>query len=492
MGLGFLDVLGSVSGGLADSMQQNNKSALLRQSAEARRTKEEEAAFQAKLRAVQQTNDPQALADFLAGASIPESFKGATGALTQSANRQIEQKQLADADATSKGELDAFVEDYSDENVAGVEQFGVEGELDSERNQRGNVLKDLVNDASLDLPETKVTEGQLRRLGRGGAEGGAQKFANLQVVLDKQLEQRIGKSKLAEKNKIANAIGTLKDEDDAIAKRNQAKALGALDLVEQIDARIERGFGDDVENSDPVTGGVRKSFMNALPDAIKLLEGGSTGTTTEQFLLAGMGGQQMNQKERESFDTVVADTVFRKTDLTADGKKTARRAKGIVSMLHKLEVLVKDPQVRDAMGKYKGLETELERWYKGGFSGKGTRIEEFFTLSGMTVDEFSRIQSGAALTEDERKFYLDLVGGITTNPEAFMTRAGVIKDQFRNTAENIYGSALLQKYGASDRDDLLEMLLGDAMVSNDEILRRVIEEQDVKAKSIARQRGLIR
>lgn len=115
---------------------------------------------------------------------------------------------------------------------------------------------------------------------------------------------------------------------------------------------------------------------------------------------------------------------------------------------------LEDPVVKAALGKIRGSYTLFRGWADGK-DDMAPEVQEFLQMLDLSTDFISRKMSGAALTEDERTFYKELLGRPTQEPKAIRRQLIGVIQSLEEEQKAIYENAW-QKAGYSRKSD--EML----------------------------------
>jgi hypothetical protein len=295
MGLGILDVLGSISGGVADASVANAKRSGLRATAEAsaeeERRKRRIEDFKLRKSIIDPTDTVamQELTEqfsdlFGVGSSVivDESFKRAKADQEKSAeeSRRIkEENAFVAKNSTPTTLLDDLVDPGEQErqrelyNPSGL-GVGVSGSFQRAKDRNRGVQDEarLLQGMGQGInTEGSISDAELRKLYSEGADGGVQNFANIQQNQSDQLKRQVGNAKANEISKVIEKISELDNMENAKALLARAKALGAIDnAVVPIQAKIDAGFDEPIDEvpvgERPLT---RLQMFKAEDDLIK-------------------------------------------------------------------------------------------------------------------------------------------------------------------------------------------------------------------------------
>jgi hypothetical protein len=112
---------------------------------------------------------------------------------------------------------------------------------------------------------------------------------------------------------------------------------------------------------------------------------------------------------------------------------------------------LEDPVVKAALGKIRGSYTLFRGWADGK-DDMAPEVQEFLQMLDLSTDFISRKMSGAALTEDERTFYKELLGRPTQEPKAIRRQLIGVIQSLEEEQKAIYENAW-QKAGYSRKSD---------------------------------------
>ena len=153
---------------------------------------------------------------------------------------------------------------------------------------------------------------------------------------------------------------------------------------------------------------------------------------------------------RGQYLSMLADLSARPLQLSKANYSNSNR--GAVSSSLQLDVdarraikLLRKPHIVEKLGKLPGQFTEFKGWLSGEAGRDPELVELHFIFSNLS-DKITRIRTGAALTENEAKFYANLLGSFTKNSEASIVRLQQLIKQNAAAREATMRTALEAQY----------------------------------------------
>jgi len=157
-------------------------------------------------------------------------------------------------------------------------------------------------------------------------------------------------------------------------------------------------------------------------------------------------------------------------DISGENETRLGRIRAIKRTLAKTLQDLSDPEVSALFGGLSGMESRLEQrlfnWFIPGPDDKPEawdiplRVRSVLNKMGVTIDLMSRLQSGAALTEEEVRFYTALVGNITDNPAAVRENMRGLMGVMVDMEESIIEGSYLEDIGSASTLHRVEQDLG--------------------------------
>jgi hypothetical protein len=309
----------------------------------------------------------------------------------------------------------------------------------------------LTKDFGVDIDtDSTITNRQLHELYQGGAEGGAQKFANIQKAQRQELANNIGTAKVKELSKIEDGISGLDNLEDAQRAQAKAKELGSVKLVQDIQTKIDGGFDSGV---------VQDKAENAL--YVEQMKEARKGNITAAGAIAEVEaslGRELTVKEKARYVKAFGQYALR-VNLSASQDSDIAESLGLIQLASEVQEKLLNQKVIDNVGPIDGVQAAFSRWISGDAitDARPKEVTQMLTALGLLTNNISRKESGAALTEAEIAFFQSIIGTIRKDPEGMGVSLQTVKDNYARTIRNTYMVPLQRKFGL-DRDGLSDAL----------------------------------
>jgi len=251
---------------------------------------------------------------------------------------------------------------------------------------------------------------------------------------------------------------TAKKYGHEIAMRHYREAMGPY-LTPEFEISAEKDFKVFAEG----TTKERRTHREALIEAAVKAASSDDELSGEvwrmlEFEIDKVGGWDSPEEAKLVFDRLRATDLS--MDMSGENQTRLGRILAIKQTLASTLANMSDPDIANLFGGLEGVETEIEKrlfnWFVPG-PGESPKkwpvpMELISVLNEMKIstDLLSRLQSGAALTEDEVVFYQSLIGSITTNPVVIRQNMKDLMTTMQRMEQGIFEASYIQRYGSME------------------------------------------
>ena len=338
------------------------------------------------------------------------------------------------------------------EDLATQEQSATDAFIEGTQGRSFAPITTTLGEREFTEPGRPVTEGEATALATAGRQGqGLNVLTSLNKdrrdlakanakIEEKTILAGLSKERRTEETNMRAKINQIKTPEDQKTAAGQARMAGFEKLAQDILAL-------DIEKANR-----NKTFGEAfelLKDDIR--EGATPRSVRAQ--LKNLMDRPMTESEQNVVLPLMEEGLFKGVQMTAAQVDDIARASIIVKSVARLEKMLQDPAVQKSVGTIDHLSTSLEKWLRGGVNNSGTQaddnVQRFLSQLGFAVDDIQRLQSGAALTEDEKIFYQGLLGSISDSEEALRVKFATARDQFLERVRSTYRVIFAPKFALS-------------------------------------------